>query len=149
MEEKNLAIAAIRKKLVGKKLNYKEIYAIMDQISEKKLGDVLTTYFAASGFSKGFSDEELYYLTKAMVETGDKLKFPGIVAVDGEESNHRAAGTARCDRSDEQGIQSAAPAPQAAQEETDQPSEKIPGFHGGPARRRRGTGSIRGHTMGQ
>ncbi|KKR17322.1 MAG: hypothetical protein UT44_C0009G0020 [Candidatus Levybacteria bacterium GW2011_GWA1_39_32] len=80
MEEKNLAIAAIRKKLVGKKLNYKEIYAIMDQISEKKLGDVLTTYFAASGFSKGFSDEELYYLTKAMVETGDKLKFPGIVA---------------------------------------------------------------------
>src|SRR3989338_1246573 len=80
MEEKSLAIAAIRKKLVGKKLNYKEIYAIMDQISEKKLGDVLTTYFAASGFSKGFSDEELYYLTKAMVETGDKLKFPGIVA---------------------------------------------------------------------
>src|SRR3989339_201835 len=80
MDEKHLAIAAIRKKLVGKKLNYKEIYAIMDQISEKKLGDVLTTYFAASGFSKGFSDEELYYLTKAMVETGDKLKFSGIVA---------------------------------------------------------------------
>ncbi|HRN70338.1 MAG TPA: thymidine phosphorylase, partial [Candidatus Woesebacteria bacterium] len=28
----------------------------------------------------GFSDEELYYLTKAMVETGTQLKFPGIVA---------------------------------------------------------------------
>ena len=80
MDEKHQAIAAIRKKLVGKKLNYKEIYAIMDQISQKKLGDVLTTYFAASGFSKGFSDDEIYYLTKAMVETGEKLKFEGIVA---------------------------------------------------------------------
>src|SRR3989344_116411 len=80
MDEKHQAIAAIRKKLVGKELNYKEIYAIMDQISQEKLGDVLTTYFAASGFSKGFSGEELYYLTKAMVETGEKLKFSGIVA---------------------------------------------------------------------
>src|SRR3989304_8587139 len=52
----------------------------MDQISQNKLGDVLTTYFAASGFSKGFSDEEIFYLTKAMVETGQKLKFDGIVA---------------------------------------------------------------------
>lgn len=80
MDEKEQAIAAIRKKLVGKDLSYKEIYSIMDQISHNKLGDVLTTYFAASGFSKGFSNEEIYFLTKAMVETGQKLKFKGIVA---------------------------------------------------------------------
>lgn len=80
MDEKNQAINAIKKKLVGKELNYKEIYTIMDQISQQKLGDVLTTYFAASGFSKGFTDEEIYHLTKAMVETGEKIKFPGIVA---------------------------------------------------------------------
>ncbi len=80
MDEKEQAIAAIRKKLVGKNLTYKEIYSVMDQISQNKLGDVLTTYFAASGFSKGFSDEEIYFLTKAMVETGEKLKFEGIVA---------------------------------------------------------------------
>lgn len=52
----------------------------MDAIATKKLGDVLTTYFAASGYSKGFSDEELYFLTKAMIETGEKLRFKGIVA---------------------------------------------------------------------
>lgn len=75
-----IAIEAIRKKLVGKKLNYKEIYAIMDEISREKLGDVLTTYFAASGYSNGFSKQELFYLTKAMVETGEKLHFKGIVA---------------------------------------------------------------------
>jgi putative thymidine phosphorylase len=80
MEERTLALNAIRKKLLGKRLNYKEIYAIMDEIAHERLGDVLTTYFAASGYSKGFTAQELYYLTKAMVETGDKLKFEGIVA---------------------------------------------------------------------
>lgn len=80
MDQKNLALEAIRKKLVGKKLSYKEIYAVMDEISKDKLGDILTTYFVASGYSEGFSDVELYYLTRAMVETGDHLDFRGIVA---------------------------------------------------------------------
>lgn len=80
MDEMTLALEAIQKKLVGKRLNYKEIYAIMDEISHKRLGDVLTTYFAASGYSKGFTDQEIYYLTKAMVETGEQLHFKGIVA---------------------------------------------------------------------
>jgi len=80
MNNKYLARDAIRKKLIGKKLTYKEIYAIMDEISRDNLGDVLTTYFVASGYSKGFSNEEIYHLTKAMVETGEKLEFKGIVA---------------------------------------------------------------------
>ena len=75
-----IALDAIRKKLVGKPLNYKEVYAIMDEISHQRLGDVLTTYFAASGYTKGFSNEEIFYLTKAMVETGERLHFKGIVA---------------------------------------------------------------------
>lgn len=79
-KEKSLALDAIRKKLVGKTLNYREIYAIMDQISHGKLDNILTTYFAASGYSKGFTDDELYYFTKAMVETGEQLHFDGIVA---------------------------------------------------------------------
>lgn len=74
------ALSAIRKKLVGKTLNYKEIYSIMDEIAHQRLGPVLTTYFAASGYSKGFTNQELYFLTKAMVETGEKLHFKGIVA---------------------------------------------------------------------
>ncbi len=78
--EEQRAINAIRRKLIGKKLTYKEIFSIMDQIAKQRLGDVLTTYFAASGYSKGFTKEELYYLTKAMVETGEKLSFKGIVA---------------------------------------------------------------------
>src|SRR5437868_3438555 len=80
MDEHAVAIQAIQEKLVGKKLTYKEIFAVMDEIAHQRLGDILTTYFAASGYSKGFTDEEIYFLTKAMIETGDRLHFKGIVA---------------------------------------------------------------------
>lgn len=80
MDEKKLAITAVQKKLIGKTLTYKEIYAIMDEIAHNRFGNILTTYFAASGYSKGFTNEELFFLTKAMVETGEKLHFKGIVA---------------------------------------------------------------------
>lgn len=83
------AIKAIQKKLLGKKLSYKEIYQIMDEIAHHKLSDVLTTYFVASSFREGFSTEELFFLTKAMVETGTKLHFDGIVA-----DKHSSGGSA-------------------------------------------------------
>lgn len=74
------AIKTIQKKLLGKELSYQEIYNLMDEIGKEQLGDVLTTYFVAAGFTGGFSTDELYFLTKAMVETGVKLHFKGIVA---------------------------------------------------------------------
>src|SRR3989338_10292824 len=77
---KQAAIEAISKKLSGKALSYREIFSVMDEIANQRLGPVLTTYFAAAGFQQGFSEDELFFLTKAMVETGDKLKFDGIVA---------------------------------------------------------------------
>lgn len=82
VDEKSLAVNAIRKKLVGKNLTYKEVYAVMDEIAHNRLGDVLTTYFAASGYAKGFSDEELYYLTKAMVETGERIRWGDKIVAD-------------------------------------------------------------------
>ncbi len=74
------AVASIRKKVLGKKLKYKEIFNIIRDISNDKLGKILTTYYAASGYAQGFDDEELYYMTKAMAETGEMFKFEGIVA---------------------------------------------------------------------
>ncbi len=74
------AIQAIQKKLLGKKLTYREIFNLMTEIANHRLSEVLTTYFVAASFREGFSTEELYYLTKAMVETGTKLHFSGIVA---------------------------------------------------------------------
>jgi len=74
------AVKSIQKKLLGKKLSYREIYNLMDEICRHKLSDILTTYFVASSFTKGFTPDELYYFTKAMVETGNRLNFKGIVA---------------------------------------------------------------------
>ncbi len=74
------ALSAIKKKLLGKKLSYREIFSLMDEVTHQRLGPILTTYFVAAGFKEGFSNEELYYLTRAMVETGVKLHFRGIVA---------------------------------------------------------------------
>jgi len=79
-KEKIIAIKAIQKKLLEKRLSYREIFAIMDEIAHEKLTDILTTYFVASSFREGYSPSELYYFTKAMVETGNKLKFKGLVA---------------------------------------------------------------------
>ncbi len=74
------AVEAIQKKLLGKELTYREIFAVMDEIAHERLGPVLTTYFTAAGFKEGFTPEELFFMTKAMVDTGKKLHFKGIVA---------------------------------------------------------------------
>lgn len=74
------AIEVIKKKLLGKKLTYHEIFTLMDEVSHENLGPILTTYFVAAGFKEGFSPQELYYLTRAMSETGSKLHFKGTVA---------------------------------------------------------------------
>jgi AMP phosphorylase len=71
---------SIQKKLVGKKLTSREIFNIIDLISQRQLSDTLIAYFAAASFKGGFSDEELYFFVKAMVETGSRLNFTGIVA---------------------------------------------------------------------
>jgi len=74
------ALSAIKKKLLGKSLNYREVFSLMDEVASQRLGPVLTTYFVAAGFKEGFTNTELFYLTKAMADTGSKLHFRGIVA---------------------------------------------------------------------
>ncbi|PJE62469.1 thymidine phosphorylase [Candidatus Roizmanbacteria bacterium CG10_big_fil_rev_8_21_14_0_10_39_6] len=77
---KKQAIEAIREKLIGKQITYNQAYAIMYSFSHNLLGEIFVAYFAAASFKGGFNDDELYFLTKAMVETGNKLSLKGIVA---------------------------------------------------------------------
>ncbi len=76
------SLAAIRKKLLRNKLNYSELKSILDDIVSGKLGDVEAAYFASCGFNPGFDDNELYYLTKAMAESGEKFKWPYEKVID-------------------------------------------------------------------
>ena len=71
----------IHKKLNRKKLSYKEIYVLVSDITKYRVNDLELAFFIASAFDeKNFSKEEIYYLTKAISETGDMIKFGKIVA---------------------------------------------------------------------
>jgi len=75
------SILAIRKKLLGNQLNYQEIFSIMKDITENRLSSVGITYFVAASFFYPYTDDELYFMAKAIAENGEILKFgKGIVA---------------------------------------------------------------------
>ncbi len=74
------AIAALKKKLLGKSLTYEDVYSLMDEIVHGDTSDIFASYFVAASFKEGFSDDELYFLTKGIVETGTRLDIGGIVA---------------------------------------------------------------------
>jgi len=74
------SLSLIRKKLLGERLNYEDLYSIMTDISNGRLSDIVTAYFIASGYSPGFDAQEILWMTKALAMTGDILKFEGIVA---------------------------------------------------------------------
>lgn len=76
------SIEAIRKKLLGGELSFDEMQSVISDIVHHKLSKVETTYFVASSFIKPFTNEELYYMTKAMAETGEMLKHPSKVVAD-------------------------------------------------------------------
>jgi AMP phosphorylase len=69
------SIEAIKKKMLGKELNYQEVYSIISDISNDRLTEVETTYYAVSGFVHPFSLKEMYYLIKAMAETGEMMNL--------------------------------------------------------------------------
>ncbi len=78
--EYNRALKALQKRLHKKHLSYREVFAIIDEIAKGEFDPILTTYFAASDYVNKLSRQEIYYLTKALVETGRKLSFPYVVA---------------------------------------------------------------------
>ncbi|MBU1132193.1 thymidine phosphorylase [Patescibacteria group bacterium] len=75
LESRPLSIETLKKKMLGKPVSYEEIYSVIHDIAEGRLGEVETTYYAMSSFVKPYSDQELYYVAKAMAETGEKFNL--------------------------------------------------------------------------
>ncbi len=73
------SLEAIQKNMLGHDLSYAEMKAIVSDIVDRKLNDVAIAFFVSSSFLGQISPKELFYLTKAMVETGKRISFPGIV----------------------------------------------------------------------
>lgn len=86
------AVKAIVKKLLRNELGEEDIKAIVQGIVDHHLGTIETTYFAACGFNPGFSEKELYYLTKAIAETGDTINWKETLGVDKVVDKHCIGG---------------------------------------------------------
>ncbi|HKZ35049.1 MAG TPA: hypothetical protein VJ179_04250, partial [Patescibacteria group bacterium] len=60
---------AIRRKLGGETLTEAEMFRIVKAIADGEIDPILTTYFVAAGYSRGFSFSESISLTRSLVET--------------------------------------------------------------------------------
>jgi putative thymidine phosphorylase len=76
---KPASVKYIRDKLYGKRLGYEELYHIMDDITNDRLTAIEKTYFVSAGFVNGWNRDEVVEMTRAMVETGQQLKFKGVI----------------------------------------------------------------------
>ena len=72
------SVVHIRDKLNGKRLNFKEMLHIAQDISNDRLTSIEKTYFVSASYIHGLNMDEVIGLTKAMVLAGDRLNFPGI-----------------------------------------------------------------------
>lgn len=82
IEEKPLSLQFIKKKLDGKELNYDEIKAILTDAINNILTEVELTYYVAANYTRGMSIRETVALTKAMIDTGEKLKLKNRHVID-------------------------------------------------------------------
>ncbi len=70
-----VSINYIKRKLKGEKLDYDKMYVIIKDIVNGVLTDVEIAAFISAQMSVGMDINEMIHLTRAMVETGKKLKF--------------------------------------------------------------------------
>ncbi len=77
------SLEAIRKKIKGERLSYSEISSIVSDIVNYHLDDIQIAFFIASAFEEEhFSLEEIYYLTKAIAETGERFYLDKDIVAD-------------------------------------------------------------------
>jgi putative thymidine phosphorylase len=74
------SIELIKKKIIGKRLNKKEINEIISNISNNSLTEVEVAFFISSVYDKEMSLKEIKYLTEAMVKSGKTFQLKGKVA---------------------------------------------------------------------
>jgi AMP phosphorylase len=72
------AIEAIKRKMSGHKLVEEELVEIMKDIGSRRLKETEIAFFVSTFFSPGFTDDEIYFMTKGMAESGEILDFKYI-----------------------------------------------------------------------
>lgn len=76
------SLSYIRSKIYGNELKGKEIKHIIDDLIKGELSDINVAMFIAASADARLSKKEVIDLTKAMVETGQRLTWPSSFIVD-------------------------------------------------------------------
>ena len=74
-QERPKSLDYIREKIDGKTLNYKKIYEIVKDITNKDLTDSEIAAFVTATYTNGINMEENEYLSRAMINTGERLRW--------------------------------------------------------------------------
>ncbi len=82
LEKKPKSIMFIKKKLKGKRLNYREFLTIIKDIVTGKLSEIEISYFVAAGYVHELNIDETAALTRAIINTGQILKLRNKIVVD-------------------------------------------------------------------
>ncbi len=80
--DRPISLDYIKKKMEGEKLNREEIRSIVRDIVQDTLSSSEITAFVVSSYINQLDMDEIEYLTRAMVETGDQLAFHAGPIVD-------------------------------------------------------------------
>ncbi|MFH1229491.1 MAG: AMP phosphorylase [Candidatus Aenigmatarchaeota archaeon] len=72
----------IRQKLAGNRLEYPKLRKIVEDVVNKNLSNIELSSFVTALYTRGISIDEATGLTKAMVETGKRISFPGKMICD-------------------------------------------------------------------
>lgn len=76
------SIALIKKKMDGNKLNKDEFHVIIQDIVDGNLTDAELTAFVTSTYIHGMDLDEVEWMTRAMVDTGESIEFDKHPVVD-------------------------------------------------------------------
>ena len=76
------SVKHIAKRLQGQSLTYRETLAIIKDIVNYRLDDAVIAFYLSKVFFTNISEQELYHITRAMVESGQQFNFDGQLIVD-------------------------------------------------------------------
>jgi AMP phosphorylase len=76
--ERSEAIEAIKKKILGRKLNREELMLLMKDMGSRRISEAQVAFFMATFFNPGFDEDEVLWMTEGMGQSGDVLSFNNV-----------------------------------------------------------------------
>lgn len=76
------SIACVRQRIYGHRLNAAALNHIVEDVVAGRYTDVHLAAFLTATAALPFDEDETYFLTKAMVDAGDRLSWPSAIVVD-------------------------------------------------------------------